>query len=160
MDFESFYIMKNTLNIATHHYFPFHFIALGFALIPLIVIPIYPILSIVLLPIALMLTTTHYRLRIDTERKVYKEYLWFLGFENGKEVHYKNIDHIYINKLNISSEYGYVARVHASAPVYRGYLKISDHEKLFITEHRKEKKVAARLQKVAEYINTSIHNNY
>ncbi len=152
--------MKNTLDIATHHYFPFHFIALGFALTPLIVIPIAPILSIILLPIALMLTTTHYRLKIDTNRKIYKEYLWILGFKKGKEIPYDSIDFIYINELNITSEYGYVARVHATAPIFRGYIKMSDDEKLFITEHRREPKVLKKLTKIADVVNTTIQKNY
>lgn len=152
--------MKTRLDLATHHYFPFHFIVLGVIFMAQIIIPIYYILSISLGILGLLIVTTHYRLVIDTQNRTYREYLWILGMKMGKFEAYQDVEYVYINRTRQNVEYGFVARVHADRPIYMGYIKFSGQDSVFIGESRKEEKTQSKVEKIAEFLSVEIIKNY
>ena len=151
--------MENRIDIMTDHLFPFHFIALGAALMALVVI-VNPLLSVGLFIIGLLFTSTHYRLMLDTKTKKYKEYLFILGYKRGKEQPFQDIEYIFINKNRSESEYGFANRMYVSGSLYMGYIKLSNGEKLFIGEHKRENKLLKKASKISKVINAEILKNY
>ena len=152
--------MKKQLDIYTHHYFPFYFIILGFALLPLVVIPVYPLLSVGFFALSFLFITTHFRVNFDREQRKFKEYIWIFGFKNGKEQSLPQVEHIYINRSSRKEEYGLVARLQANKTVYMGFIKLSNGETLFCGESRKEDNLMRKLEKIAAFLDLEIKKNY
>ena len=152
--------MKNSLDISTQHYFPFHIVLLGCACIPLIVIPIYPLLSFGLLFLVILIFTTHYRLKIDRNFHTYKEYLWIVGFKRGDEKSLPGIEYLYINRVQRESEYGLVARLTMRRVVYSAYLKLSNNVPVFLGESAKETKILNKAEQVSAFFGTEVKKNY
>ena len=152
--------MRNRLDIYTHHYFPYYFIILGIVLIPLIVIPVYALLSVGFFILSFLFISTHYRLRIDPEQGTYNEYLWIFGFKKGKVQSIPVIDYLYINKTTRDEEYGLVARLSTHKTVYMGYIKLTNGQSLFCGESRKEERLMSKVKKIAVFLNAEIRKNY
>ncbi|MDF9796973.1 hypothetical protein OKW21_002236 [Catalinimonas alkaloidigena] len=154
--------MKNKIDIYTHHYFPFHMIVLGlaFLLMSVIISMMYPVVAIVLFMLGILLVSTHYRLSVDTENKKYREYLWITGFKKGEKLPYKQIIDIHIKHITQSIEYGFVSRVRGRKKVYSAAIEIDGNQSLFVGEHRSEKKLLSKVNKIAEAVQTEVYKSY
>ena len=152
--------MNTKIDIRTHHYFPYYMIILGIVLSPLIVIPVYPILSVGVAAFSFMLVSTHYRLRIDPEQKTYRVYLWIFGIKSGKWEKLEHLKYLYINRLNREEEYGLVSRMSFSKEVYAAYIKLDDGSTLYIGERSKEKKMLIKAEKISSNLGIETRKNY
>lgn len=152
--------MKTRIDIFTHHYFPYYMIILGIVLTPLIVIPVYPLLSVGAGVLSILLLSTHFRLSIDLHRKTYRVYLWILGFKNGREENYQSMEYLYINKLHREDEYGLVARMSYSKVIYAAYVKLADGATLFIGESTKEHKLLTKAEMLSKKLGIEMRKNY
>jgi hypothetical protein len=152
--------MKNILDISTQHYFPFYIVLLGFACIPVILIPVYWLLSLGLIVVAALIFTTHYRLRIDRTVNTYREYLWILGFRKGQELPLPGVEYVYINRIVRESEYGLVARLRTRKTLVQGYMKLSNGVSVYIGEGTNEERMMRRATKVSAYFGVRIKKNY
>lgn len=152
--------MKDRIDIPTHHYFPFFLIALGVIILPIAAVPIYPALSIAVLVLSFLLTSTHYRLRIELKKKTYREYLWLAGFKRGEVKSFEAFEEIFISPVDRSFEYGMVARGRAPKKVYSAYLNLKGGEGIFLFERRSETKVLKKAEKLAARLQVPIRKNY
>ncbi len=91
--------------------------------------------------IGFIILTTHYRLKIDTDQKVYQDYVWILGLKKtDSTVRFDNIEYFFIKKNKVSQTMNYeVLSSTIKNEVFDGYLKFSDEDKVHIaTEGKKE----------------------
>lgn len=152
--------MKSKVDIFTHHYFPYYMIILGIVVSPVIFIPVYPLLSVVVAVLSFLFVSTHYRISIDQTQKIYLEYLWILGLKNGKEKNYQSLEYIYINKINRESEYGLVGRMSYSNEVYAGFLKLDHGKTIYIGESRNEGKMLKKAERLSSRLGIEVRKNY
>jgi hypothetical protein len=154
--------MKSRIDVFVNHCFPFHFIAVGvvFIVVGFIILMMHPLASVLLFIIGIALTSTHYRLVVDPGQKIYKEYLWIMGFKKGEDVSFQKIEFIYLNKLNIKSGYGYVSRINVNDTIYKGFIKLSDAEPVFIGESKNEQKLIKKVERISRDINIELRKNY
>jgi hypothetical protein len=153
---------SNKVNIKTHHYFPFQFIILGVGLIitGMISMGLQPLPGVGLMILGLIFTTTHYRLQIDTGLKKYKEYLWLLGYQRGETLAYHQMDHIYINKVDMSSGYGFVTRINVTDTMYKAFLQFSDADPIFLGESKKEQGILTKANEISTTLGLTVRKNY
>lgn len=153
--------MTNRFDVFTHHYFPFHFIALGVGMIitSIVSVPFNFALAIILFIAGFVFTTSHHRLRIDLEHNSIKEYLWILGLKNGEELSILDVELIYINKVKVSTAYGFVARVNVDQMIFKGFIKMTSEETVFLGESKNEEKLLSKMRLIAEILNLEIRKN-
>ena len=148
--------MNEKINLKTHNYFPFHFRALGVLLVPVVIVPIFPLLSLGLGLLSFLLLTSHYRLEIDSELRTYKEYLWIFGFKQGEVIPYQTAESIFINVNSRNVDFGFAVRYSSSKKVYAAYLKLDREVKLYLGENASKTKLQKQITGLAEKLSVEI----
>lgn len=123
------------IDFKTSGYFPWTIIFLGLVLafVGFLFVVENPIVGVILLLISLIIFTTHYRLKIDFDNKVFHDYLWILGLKNGDKGKFENIEYLFIKKSKVSQTMSVrVASTTIQKEVYDGYLKFSEKDKIHL----------------------------
>ena len=101
--------------------------------------------------------TTHNRLRIDLDGKVFLDYLWVFGMKFGEQVSFESPQYAFIRKAKVSQTM--TTRVSTSTirkDVDKGYLKFSEADKVFLFDEETKEKLVARLQNIAAKVGVDI----
>lgn len=115
------------------------------------------IAGLVLCTIGVIVLTTHYRLRIDFDKKQYHDYVWFLGLKSGEKGTFDKIEYFFIKKNKVSQNLNVrVASSTIRKDVYDGYLKFSDYETIHITTQDHKQKLVHQLKAIAAKLNVRI----
>ena len=149
----------NKIDFKTSGYFPGHIMLLGILLviIGLPVLFINPIIGLILWFISLIIFTTHYRLSIDQDSKVYHDYLWILGFRSGEKGKFNTLEYIFIKKSNVSQTMRMrVASSTIQKEVFDGYLKFSDQHKIHLLTLDSKENLINRLKFMASSLKTKL----
>lgn len=127
------------------------FTGVGFVVLGLVTLGRNPIVGGILLFLSFLIFTTHYRLRIDLDKKTYHDYLWILGFRNGERGTFESVDYLFVRKSKISQKMQLrAASSTMHKEVFDGYLKLSGHHKIhLITNDDKESTVKFLKEKAA-----------
>lgn len=154
--------MGNKTDFFVNHYFPFHFIVLGifFILLGMLFILMATWLALLLWILGTIMISTHYRLRIDSEKGFYQSYLWILGMRRGTVKPISKLQYIYINKLRVKSGYGFVNRIDIQNKVFRGYIKLDNDFSLFIGQSKDETKLLRKCHRIGNLFSLEIIRNY
>ena len=146
----------NKIDFKTSRYFSGTIIFLGLFLlvVGLPVIFVNIIGGLILCFVSLVIFTTHYRLSIDLDNKIYHDYLWILGLRNGEKGKFNALEYVFIKKSNVTQTMRLrVASSTIRKEVFDGYLKFSEHDKIhLLTMDSKEgliknlKSISARLK--------------
>jgi len=147
------------IDFKTSGYFPGHIMLLGILLvfIGLPVMFVNPIIGLILWFISLIIFTTHYRLSIDQDNKVYHDYLWILGFRSGEKGKFNTLEYIFIKKSNISQTMRMrVASSTIQKEVFDGYLKFSDQHKLHLLTLDSKENLINKLKFMATLLKTTV----
>lgn len=116
-----------------------------------------PIIGMILWFISLIIFTTHYRLRIDPENKVYHDYLWILGFRSGEKGKFITLEYLFIKKNTVSQTMRLrVASSTIQKDVFDGYLKFSDQHKIHLLTLSSKENLINRLKFMAALLKTRI----
>ena len=116
-----------------------------------------PILSCVLMLVGIIAATTHYRLTIDVDKKLYHDYLWILGFKNGQKGNFDKIEYLFIKKANVSQTMRVqVASSTIRKEVYDGFIKFSETNKVHLLTKDSKKELVGKLRKISEMLNIKI----
>jgi|APTNR8051073442_1049403.scaffolds.fasta_scaffold00003_13 hypothetical protein len=149
----------NKIDFKTSGYFPGHIMLLGILLviIGLPVLFIKPLIGLILWFISLVIFTTHYRLSIDQDSKVYHDYLWILGFRSGEKGRFNTLEYIFIKKSSISQTMRMrVASSTIQKEVFDGYLKFSDQHKIHLLTLDSKENLINRLKFMASSLKTRL----
>jgi hypothetical protein len=144
----------------TSNYFPWHIKLVGGGLA---IVGLYALLSavfiggIIVLSISVLVLTTHYRCRVDFDKKEYHDYLWILGMKNGEKKKFDTIEYIFIKKSNVSQKMGLrAATTTIQKSVYDGYLKFSDTEKMHIVTKDSKENLISKLRHISTNLKVDI----
>lgn len=149
----------NKIDFKISGYFPGHIMLLGILLvfIGLPVLFVNPIIGLILWFISLIIFTTHYRLSIDQDRKVYHDYLWILGLRSGEKGKFNTLEYIFIKKSNVSQTMRMrVASSTIQKEVFDGYLKFSDQHKIHLLTLDSKENLINRLKFMASSLKTRL----
>lgn len=116
-----------------------------------------PILGAILFFLGLVVSTTHYRLNINFNKKVYFDYVWILGLKSGEKESFKNIEYLFVKKSKVSQTMN--LRVVSSTikkEVYDGYLKFSESNKLHLLTKDSKNDLINKLRVIATALNVKV----
>jgi hypothetical protein len=153
-------VMRNKKNdFRTSSYFPETIRFVSILLIPagLLFIFVNLIAGAIFLISAVVVLTTHYRLEVDLENKVYRDYVWFLGLKNGKTSRYENIEYLFIKKSKVSQNLNSrISTKTITKNMFDGYLKFNEAEKIHLLTKENKTVLITRLKTMAEGLQVKI----
>ena len=163
--------MTPIINIKVSNYFQLNFQIIGYGLLfgSFLSFQANILASLILLVIGIVITSSHYRLKIDNNKKVFFEYLWILGFKNGISYRYKKAEIIRIkeskNHFQYVSKYaddltsfGQPRKGHEY--VYKAYIEFSgQEEKAYLGEKKQLKNIQAKCSEIVKILNIKISPN-
>ena len=113
--------------------------------------------GLILFTISVLIFTTHYRLRIDFAKKVYFDYVWFLGLKNGDHGKFDRIEYLFIKKSRVSQKMNHIVISSTiQNEIYDGYLKFSDGEKIHLLTKESKDVLLEKLKMISHKLNTRI----
>lgn len=147
------------IDLKTSAYFSGMIMIAGAALVfmSIIIFFVKPWLGAFLFVSAIVIFTTHYRLRVDLDKKVFFDYVWILGMKNGEHGAFDQIEYIFIKKSNVTQTMNHRAgSTVLRKEVYDGYLKFSDINKIHLASRDNKKDLVKQLQPLAMQLNVRI----
>ena len=107
----------------------------------------HPLAGSILFLISFILISTHYRLAIDFNAKVYHDYIWILGIKNGDKTKFEYVEYLFITKSKVSqSMNSLLSSSTFKKAVYNGYLKFSGDDKVHLMTKDDKEKLVAKLR--------------
>jgi len=149
----------NKIDFKTSGYFSGHIIFLGIFLlvVGLVAVFVKPVIGLILLLISLIILTTHYRLNVDLDNKVYHDYLWILGLRNGEKGKFNSMEYLFIKKSSVTQTMQLrVASSTIQKEVYDGYLKFSDLDKVHLLTLDNKADLIKKLKPISEQLKIRI----
>jgi len=153
--------MKNKkFDFRTSSYFPMGVnlfgILIGLTGLALIFSP-NPIAGIVCITASIIILTTSYRIEINFEKKLYKDYVWFLGIKNGKAERFENIEYLYIKQSKSSQRMNsLITSKTFTKDTFDGYLKFSEEEKIHLLTKENKASLIKKLTPIADALGVKI----
>lgn len=147
------------VDFRTSGYFSWTIIFLGIVLVfaGLFVAGTNLIVSLILFLVAAIIFTTHYRLAIDLDKKVYHDYLWILGLKNGAKAKFEKIEYLFINSSKVSQTMNHmVLSSTLRKEVYGGYLKFSEKDKVHLTTRDSKARLVEKLKGISTQLKVRI----
>lgn len=107
--------------------------------------------------ISLVIFSTHYRLKVDFENKVFHDYLWILGIKQGEKGQFDNIEYLFIKRSKVSQTMQLkAASTTIHKDVYDGYLKFSETNKIHLLTEDHKSELIRKLKVISEKLNSKI----
>lgn len=101
--------------------------------------------------ISVLVLTTHYGIEIDMPGKFYREYLWILGWKNGIQNRFNQLEYLFINKSHISQKMNSRVSSYTDRRVeFNGYLKLDSDIKIHVANDTSKSKVVSKLSQMAD----------
>jgi hypothetical protein len=111
----------------------------------------------ILLAIGLVAVTTHYRLSVDLGKKVYRDYVWFLGLKVGASVPFEHIEYLFIKVGKESQTMRVrVASTILTKQVFDGYLRFSESDKVHIATRDRHEWLVRKLTPISQALDIPI----
>lgn len=149
----------NKVDFKTSAYFPptMTFVGGFVGIIGITLTTTNPVSGVVLLSIGVIALTTHYRLMVNFDKKVYHDYLWILGVRIGEKGTFDKIEYLFIKKSKVSQTMNVrVASSTVRKEVYDGFLKFAENNKLHLVTNDSKKKVVDKLRKISVALKVKI----
>lgn len=147
------------VDFKTTRYFPGTFIFLGglFVIGGLVALTKIVALGLLLFVVAAFLFTTTYGITIDLSQKRCHDYLWMLGFKKGEWRRFEEIEYFFIKKRSASQTMHMKSITNTvRKPVYDGYLRFSEDNKVFIATFEDKAKLIAKLKPIADQLGVDV----
>jgi hypothetical protein len=153
-----FAIVRTTssLRVKTSNFFPKTVRAIGavFGIFGLAMVWTSTILGLLFIFIAVVIYTTHYGFEINTNPNSFREYVWVLGFKEGKKSPFKAIEFLFIQR-------GYFRFLTYSLsekelPAYEGYLKFEGRNEVQMLTDISKENLIAKLKNLASPLDVEI----
>jgi hypothetical protein len=115
------------------------------------------IIGSIIFLVCIIIFTTHYRLTIDFDNKIFHDYLWILGLKSGDRGKFEHIEYLFVKKSKVSQKMNHlVASSTIRKEVYEGYLRFSENNKLHLTTEDSKKELMKKLSVISKKLNVSI----
>jgi hypothetical protein len=150
---------QKTIDVKTTAYFTGTMLFLGVVLVIAAILILSESLggAVFLLFLALIVFSTHYRLKIDFGKKEFHDYLWILGFKHGEKGKFKEIQYLFVKPCYVSQ----TMRLRAASSTvkkvtYDGYLRLSETEKIHLMTRDDKETVLEYLHKIAAKLHVRV----
>jgi hypothetical protein len=143
----------------TSGYFSMPFLIVGIALFPIGVVAASQsfIAAGVLFLVAILILTTHYRLRLDFNSKTYHDYLWILGMKHGEKGKFDKAEYLFLKATKISqSMNSRVSSSTISKHVIDAYLRLTPENKIHLFTKDSKHDVIVRLRELSVELNLKV----
>ena len=147
---------KNFIRLKASNYFPKTVRAIGalFCIFGLAMVWTSPIIGLLFLFITAVTITTHYGFEVNTAPNSFREYVWVLGWKDGKVAPFKSIEFLFIQQ----GQYTFltIGLKEKTLPAYEAYVKFEARNEVhFLTDTSKERLIG-KIMAVAQFIQVEI----
>ena len=115
----------------------------GVVLLPIAFLLIFVnvLLGLTAIAVSLLATTTHYRVAVDFDKKMFRDYIWILGIRNGNWERFETIEYIFIKTNNVTQTLvmNRVIQSTINKQVYDAYLRFSERQKIHLISADRKK---------------------
>jgi len=147
---------KITIRIKTTSYFPKTVRAIGavFCIFGLAMIWTSPIIGLLFLFITAVIFTTHYGFEVNLNPNSFREFVWVLGWKEGRRLPFKAIEFLFIQKGKmIFLTYSLQEK---ELPAFEGYIKFEDRNEAHVLTDLKKEKIVSKMKNIADSLNVPI----
>jgi hypothetical protein len=114
-------------------------------------------IGVIILIVCAIIFTTHYRVSVDFDNKVFLDYVWILGARRGDLKRFEAIEYIFIKASNVSQTmHVRIASTTIRKEVFDGYLKFSEEEKIHLMTMDDKDELIQKLNPIAKKLNAII----
>lgn len=147
---------KGYIRLKSSNYFPKTVRVIGvlFCIFGLAMIWTSPVIGLLFLFITAVTFTTHYGFEINTKPNSFREYVWVLGWRDGKISPFKAIEFLFIQRGNHTFlTFGLRER---TSPAFEAYVKFEGRNEVhFLTEVDKDKLIS-KIITLAKFLSVEI----
>jgi hypothetical protein len=142
--------------IKTSSYFPKTVRAIGamFGIFGLAMIWTGPVIGMLFLFIAAVIFTTHYGFEFELNPNNYREFVWVLGWMDGKKIPFKAVDFLFIQRGKFS--YLTFTLQERERPAFEGYIKFEGRNEAQVLTDISKDKLINKLKTLANHIGVPI----
>lgn len=150
------------IDFKTSSYFtsPLYFSGWVFLLVAPLVMFNTIISGLIIVLVGVTVLTTHYRLKINFDTKMYYEYIWILGLrKNYDKTKFKSIEYLFIKKnkfIQTTNRFYIPSSSTIRYDVFGGYIKFSEKLKIRIGTKDHRKNLIEKLRPLAARLNVRI----
>lgn len=143
---------------------PLHFLLLGGFLILYGALNLMAwqalVLNSILLITGILLLTSHQALSINSDKMEYSEFYWVLGLKlNNYTESYSEIISLTCTTGMYSQQYGKYNRRFIQGTMFKGFIELSNQEKLFIGQNKSKKALMLKLNKISAKLELPIQDH-
>ena len=110
-----------------------------------------------LLIVSVLILTTHYRLKIDFENKLFHDYLWILGMKYGEKGKFEKVEYLFVKTSKVSQTmYMKSLSTTIRKDVFDGYLRFSADNKVHLMTLDSKDELIRKLKVIAGKVKTRI----
>jgi hypothetical protein len=115
------------------------------------------IAGLIVLAVCVVIFTTHYRLSVDFENKIFHDYVWILGVKRGEMKRFEEIEYLFIKTSTISQTMNArIASTTIRKEVFDGYLKFSEEDKIHLMTMDDKNDLILKLKVISGKLNSRI----
>jgi hypothetical protein len=147
---------KKVIQIKTSSYFPKTVRAIGaiFCIFGLAMIWTSPVIGLLFIFITTVIFTTHYGFEINLNPNAFREFVWVLGWKEGRPAPFKSIEFLFIQQGKLTF-LTYVLR-EKELPAFEGYLKFENRNEVQILTDVSKDRLIAKMKNLAINLNVPI----
>lgn len=148
-----------TEDFKTSGYFPWtiYFFGMVLAVLGLFVILKSIIIGSIIMLVSVVILTTHNRLTINFEKKIFQDYVWILGLKHGDIATFDHIEYLFIKKSKVSQTVNSrVSSMTVRKEVYDGYIKFSEKDKIHLMTKDNKSDLINKLNELSTKLNVRI----
>lgn len=147
---------SSPISVKTLPYFPKTVKAIGavFFIFGLAMVWTTPVIGLLFIFITTVIFTTHYGFEINANPNSFREFVWVLGWKEGKKEPFKSIEFLFIQPGKFTFlTYGLRER---TLPAHEGYIKFEGRNEVEILKDVNKEKLTMKLRGLAENLNVDI----
>lgn len=130
-------------------------IALAFSAV--VVIFFNFLIGLALLIASVLIFTTHYRLMIDLDQRIYQDYVWIMGIKHGTKASFEKIDYVFIKKSHtVQNMYTRVYTTSIRKDVYDAYLRFSETQKIHLVTRESKRLLVKQVKSLAAQLGVEV----
>lgn len=149
---------KGSIGLKTLPYFPRTVRAIGavFGIFGLAMIWTTPVIGLLFVFITTVIFTTYYGFEIELSPNSFREFVWVLGWKDGRRAPFKSIEFLFIQEGKFTF-LTYSLR-EKTLPAHEGYIKFEGRNEVhFLTDTNKERLIE-RMMSIARYLGVDIRD--
>jgi hypothetical protein len=147
---------NSNITLKTSSYFPKTVRAIGalFCIFGLAMIWTLPVIGLLFLFITAVTFTTHYGFEISLAPNSFREFVWVLGWKDGKKTSFNSVEFLFIQ----SGKFSFLTYTlkEKQLPAFEGYLKFEGRNEVHAITDVSRDKLVARLRPMADYLQIPI----